>query len=63
MHCQNTIERAAVLKIAEKLQLEGKEYSIITPYDAQRNFLEKDMKEAELIWEDKCFNVDSFQGM
>ena len=62
MHFQNPGERTAVLKLAEKLQLEGKEYCIITPYDAQGNFLEKEMKEAGLVWEDKCFNVDSFQG-
>ncbi|KAI1797127.1 P-loop containing nucleoside triphosphate hydrolase protein [Ganoderma leucocontextum] len=59
----NPAERATVLKIAEKLQAEGQEYCIITPYDAQRSFLEKDMKSSGLIWEDKCFNVDSFQGM
>lgn len=59
---QNPVERAAVLKIAEKLQAENKEYCIITPYDAQRSFLENDLKSSGLIWEDKCFNVDSFQG-
>ncbi|KAI0671739.1 P-loop containing nucleoside triphosphate hydrolase protein [Trametes maxima] len=58
----NPTERATVLKIAEKLQEEGKSYAIITPYDAQRSFLEMEMKEAGLVWEDKCFNVDSFQG-
>ncbi|KAI0661728.1 P-loop containing nucleoside triphosphate hydrolase protein [Cubamyces menziesii] len=58
----NPAERAAVLKIAEKLQTEEKEYAIITPYDAQRTFMENEMKEAGLAWEDTCFNVDSFQG-
>lgn len=51
-----------MLNIAEKLQTEGKDYCIITPYDAQRNFLEQDMKDSGLVWQDKCFNVDSFQG-
>ncbi|KAI0649113.1 P-loop containing nucleoside triphosphate hydrolase protein [Trametes meyenii] len=59
----NPTERATVLKIAEKLQVEGKNYAIITPYDAQRSFLEMEMKEAGLVWQDRCFNVDSFQGM
>lgn len=59
---QNPAERATALKIAEKLQTEGKEYCIITPYDAQRSFLEEEMKESGLVWQDKCFNVDSFQG-
>ncbi|KAI0775212.1 P-loop containing nucleoside triphosphate hydrolase protein [Trametes elegans] len=59
----NPAERAAVLKIAEKLQAEEKNYCIITPYDEQRNNLENEMKASpDLIWEDKCFNVDSFQG-
>ncbi|KAI0719276.1 P-loop containing nucleoside triphosphate hydrolase protein [Cerioporus squamosus] len=58
----NPVERAAVLRIAEKLQAEGKEYCIITPYDAQRSALEREMKESGLDWEDRCFNVDSFQG-
>ncbi|KAI0833476.1 AAA domain-containing protein [Trametes gibbosa] len=44
------------------LQTEGKEYCFISPYDAQRNLMEKDMISAGLKWQDKCFNVDSFQG-
>ncbi len=39
------------------------DYKIITPYDGQRNKILNDMKNTDgLIWEDKCFNVDSFQG-
>ena len=59
---QNPAERLSVLKIAEKLEAEGKEYCIITPYDAQRTFLENELKASGLPWQDKCFNVDSFQG-
>lgn len=59
---QNPAERATVLKIAEMLQAEDKEYCFISPYDAQRNLMEKDMINAGLDWKDKCFNVDSFQG-
>ncbi|EJF64958.1 hypothetical protein DICSQDRAFT_159914 [Dichomitus squalens LYAD-421 SS1] len=58
----NPAERLTVLKIAEKLQAEDKEYCIITPYDAQRSFLENELKASGLVWQDKCFNVDSFQG-
>ncbi|KAH9917836.1 P-loop containing nucleoside triphosphate hydrolase protein [Fomitopsis serialis] len=58
----NAPERQAVLKIAAKMQEEGKEYRIITPYDAQRSLIEEDMKAMGLAWQDKCFNVDSFQG-
>lgn len=58
----NAEESKAVMKIAEKLEMENKSYRIITPYDAQRNYLEKEMKAFGLRWENKCFNVDSFQG-
>ncbi|OBZ72573.1 ATP-dependent helicase NAM7 [Grifola frondosa] len=58
----NPSERQAVLKLAEKLEMQGKSYRIITPYDPQRDFLEKGMKQAGLQWQDRCFCVDSFQG-
>jgi len=41
---------------------EGKEFKIITPYDAQRNAIETALKTANLTWENTVFNVDSFQG-
>jgi superfamily I DNA and/or RNA helicase len=59
---QNLAEVEVALKIAEQLQIQGKNFRIITPYDAQRSALEEGMKKHELNWEDKCFNVDSFQG-
>ncbi|PCH42406.1 nucleoside triphosphate hydrolase protein [Wolfiporia cocos MD-104 SS10] len=58
----NEVEANVVIAIAKKLHARGKVYRIITPYDAQRNLLEKKLKSAEIPWEDKCFNVDSFQG-
>ncbi|KAL5478689.1 hypothetical protein ACEPAI_1966 [Sanghuangporus weigelae] len=39
----------------------GKDYCIITPYDAQRNLLHKTMEAASLRY-DNIYNVDSFQG-
>jgi len=59
---QNLQEVEAVMLIAEHLQEEDIPYRIITPYDAQRSELEQALKEKELDWHDKCFNVDSFQG-
>lgn len=53
---------AAVL-LANHLQDENIPFRIITPYDAQRDALEQALKEEDLNWEDKCFNVDSFQGL
>ncbi|OAX42497.1 hypothetical protein K503DRAFT_733553 [Rhizopogon vinicolor AM-OR11-026] len=44
------------------LQAAGKHFRIITPYDAQRSLIEEGLKNNQLEWEDKCFNVDSFQG-
>lgn len=37
--------------------------SVITPYDGQRSLIERLLQQARLEWEDRCFNVDSFQGM
>jgi len=51
-----------VLKIAQKLQEQEKNYRIITPYAGQTTLIENSMKKLELNWADKCFNVDSFQG-
>ncbi|OBZ72566.1 Regulator of nonsense transcripts 1 [Grifola frondosa] len=53
----------AAVRIAATLHAQNKRYRIVTPYDMQRNRLEKGLKSAKLPWEDKCFNVDSFQGM
>ncbi|KZP07667.1 hypothetical protein FIBSPDRAFT_279424 [Athelia psychrophila] len=58
----NQKEVMAVMAIARQYHSSGKKYRIITPYDAQRNYLEKALKETKLPWEDKCFCVDSFQG-
>lgn len=58
----NELECQAILKLARRLQENGKSYRIITPYEAQRNHIELSMKNAELQWGNTCFNVDSFQG-
>ncbi|KZT00794.1 uncharacterized protein LAESUDRAFT_665317 [Laetiporus sulphureus 93-53] len=58
----NVSEADAVVRIAKQLHEQGKTTRIITPYDAQRNLLESRLKAASLPWENKCFNVDSFQG-
>lgn len=58
----NVKEVQAVISIACMYNRAGKVYRIITPYDGQRNMLEKQLKAAKLPWEDKCFNVDAFQG-
>jgi len=51
------------MALARKYHSQRKSYRIITPYDAQRSRLENGLKAAKLPWEDKCFNVDSFQGL
>lgn len=50
------------MKVARQYVAKGKDFRIITPYDAQRSLLENVLKSAKLPWEDKVFNVDSFQG-
>ena len=59
---QNRKEVEAITHLAHHLQEQDKPYRIITPYDAQRGALEEALREEDLKWEDKCFNVDSFQG-
>ncbi|KAF9456618.1 AAA domain-containing protein, partial [Collybia nuda] len=40
-----------------------KSYQVITPYEGQRSIIEEAMRSTSgLDWENKCFNVDSFQG-
>ena len=60
---QNLREVAVVIEIARQLTSAGKSFRIITPYDSQRSILEKGLKDAGLPWEDKCFNIDAFQGL
>jgi hypothetical protein len=52
-----------VLAIARRMENLNLSYRIITPYDAQRSFIESQLKDDELKWKDKVFNVDSFQGV
>ncbi|KAF8126927.1 P-loop containing nucleoside triphosphate hydrolase protein [Boletus edulis] len=59
---KNLEECKAIIQLASIFQDQGKNYRIITPYDAQRTLIEEELKKAELKWENKCFNVDSFQG-
>lgn len=58
----NENEVNAIVLLAKRLQDENVPFRIITPYDAQRSRLEQALKEEDLNWQDKCFNVDSFQG-
>ncbi|KAI6042882.1 P-loop containing nucleoside triphosphate hydrolase protein [Pisolithus marmoratus] len=59
---KNPKECQAILKLAQIFQNEKKKFKIITPYDGQRTLIEGELKSANMQWEDKCFNVDSFQG-
>ena len=61
-HSQNLREIEVAIEVAKKLAIQGKSFRIITPYDPQRSLLENALKHAKLPWEDKCFNVDAFQG-
>ncbi|KAK0433858.1 P-loop containing nucleoside triphosphate hydrolase protein [Armillaria borealis] len=40
----------------------GHDFCVITPYDAQRAAIEEGLKNQNLPWERRVFNVDSFQG-
>ncbi|KAG2139017.1 AAA domain-containing protein [Suillus clintonianus] len=58
----NQKEISMVIHLARLYEIQGKKFKILTPYDAQRTTIEEQLKSAKLLWEDKCFNVDSFQG-
>ena len=61
---QNRKEIEAVTHLVRRLQAEEQQVRVITPYDAQRNFIEEALRtdETGLKWQDTVFNVDSFQG-
>jgi superfamily I DNA and/or RNA helicase len=59
---QNLKEVQAVVHLARIMETTGKSFRIVTPYDPQRQRIENALKLAKLKWEDKVFNVDSFQG-
>ncbi|KAG2367893.1 P-loop containing nucleoside triphosphate hydrolase protein [Suillus spraguei] len=58
----NPQELSVVIHLARIYHEQGKQFKIITPYDGQRSAIEGQLESAKLPWEDKCFNVDSFQG-
>ncbi|KAG1817481.1 P-loop containing nucleoside triphosphate hydrolase protein [Suillus subaureus] len=58
----NPQEIIIIIELARIYHEQGKQFRIITPYDAQRSMIEKQLELAKLPWEDTCFNVDSFQG-
>ncbi|KZT19145.1 P-loop containing nucleoside triphosphate hydrolase protein [Neolentinus lepideus HHB14362 ss-1] len=59
---KNVSEAQQAVRIARVCHARGQAFRLITPYDAQRGLLEERLKAEGLPWEDKCFNVDSFQG-
>jgi superfamily I DNA and/or RNA helicase len=59
---KNTQEVRVIVRLARRYTAQKKSFRIITPYDAQRSAIEKALKTEKVHWEDKCFNVDSFQG-
>ncbi|KAI6030237.1 P-loop containing nucleoside triphosphate hydrolase protein, partial [Pisolithus marmoratus] len=58
----NPSEARVVAQIARAYQAKRLDFRIITPYDAQRSFIEHELQNAKVCHEDKVFNVDSFQG-
>ena len=60
---QNRKEVEAIVLLARHLQDENVPFRIITLYDAQRSALEEALLNEDLYSADKCFNVDSFQGL
>jgi regulator of nonsense transcripts 1 len=59
---QNENEVEACLLLIKELEEKNKDYRIISPYAPQTDLILRRLKEENLPWEDKCFNVDAFQG-
>ncbi|KDQ11285.1 hypothetical protein BOTBODRAFT_464262 [Botryobasidium botryosum FD-172 SS1] len=45
-----------------RLYYHDENFCVITPYDGQRSLLEQTFRDEGLPWENRIFNVDSFQG-
>ncbi|KAI6119991.1 P-loop containing nucleoside triphosphate hydrolase protein [Pisolithus croceorrhizus] len=58
----NSLEARVVVRLAGACQAKGLDFRIITPYDAQRSLIERELQSVGVSHEDKVFNVDSFQG-
>ncbi|OJA13623.1 hypothetical protein AZE42_03977 [Rhizopogon vesiculosus] len=58
----NEQEIQVIIHLARLYSKLGRQYKVLTPYDAQSVAIEKQLESEDLPWEDKCFNVDSFQG-
>ncbi|KAI6038728.1 AAA domain-containing protein [Pisolithus marmoratus] len=58
----NPCEARVAATIACAYQAKNLDFRIITPYDAQRSLIERELQAANVSHEDKVFNVDSFQG-
>ncbi|KAK0476953.1 P-loop containing nucleoside triphosphate hydrolase protein [Armillaria novae-zelandiae] len=57
---QNASEIRTIVHLV-KLYYKDRNFCIITPYDAQRAAIERELQSNNLPWE-RVFNVDSFQG-
>ncbi|PAV16516.1 atp-dependent helicase nam7 [Pyrrhoderma noxium] len=64
----NVAEANAVLAIIDILYRKQKKYKVITPYEAQRDYIEDELRKKSsnggdgLSWKNTVFTVDSFQG-
>ncbi|KAF9223781.1 hypothetical protein BS17DRAFT_704462 [Gyrodon lividus] len=58
----NREEALVVVHLARLYESKHMSFRVISPYDGQRSLIENALKSAKLQWEDKVFNVDSFQG-
>ncbi len=54
-------EEVRIIAHLVRLYYKDLDFCVITPYDAQRAAIEKELKMQDLPWE-RVFNVDSFQG-
>jgi superfamily I DNA and/or RNA helicase len=58
---QNPEEIQTICHLVRRYAQTGKDFCVITPYDAQRAAIERQLK-AENLPHETVYNVDSFQG-
>ncbi|KZT59465.1 hypothetical protein CALCODRAFT_420384, partial [Calocera cornea HHB12733] len=58
---QNKAEADAIVSLVAKYY-HSRDYVILTPYDAQRAYIDQKLRQHNTNWKGRVFNVDSFQG-
>ncbi|KAI9143333.1 P-loop containing nucleoside triphosphate hydrolase protein, partial [Paraphysoderma sedebokerense] len=59
---ENQKEAIQIVRYAQRLEILGRRYVILVPYDKQRHGISSRLKAVNIPCENRVFNVDSYQG-